>query len=152
MFGRSPALNETFVTVVGNLVDDPKLRTLEAGQDLASFRIASTSRRFDRDSQRWVDSSQLFLGVTCWRELAGNAAASLRRGDPVVVSGKLSTRTYEKDGQNRSVCELEALAIGPDLARGTAVFRRTPRSASEEPAGATADPAAAESRLVGAGV
>jgi single-strand DNA-binding protein len=70
----------------------------------------------------------------------------------VIVSGKLSTRTYEKDGQNRSVCELEALAIGPDLARGTAVFRRTPRSASEEPAGATADPAAAESRLVGAGV
>ncbi|HEY7101564.1 MAG TPA: single-stranded DNA-binding protein [Mycobacteriales bacterium] len=115
-----------------------------------SFRIASTSRRFDRDSQRWIDSAQLFLGVTCWRELAGNAAASLRRGDPVIVSGKLSTRTYEKDGQNRSVCELEALAVGPDLARGTAVFRRTPRSA-EEPAGATADPAAEES-LLGAGV
>ena len=65
--------------------------------------------------------------MTCWRELAGNAAASLRRGDPVIVSGKLSTRTYEKDGQTRSVCELEALAVGPDLARGTAVFRRTPR-------------------------
>jgi single-strand DNA-binding protein len=151
MFERSPALNETFVTVVGNLVDDPKLRTLDAGQDVASFRIASTSRRFDRDGQRWVDAGQLFLGVTCWRELAGNAAASLRRGDPVIVSGKLSTRTYEKDGQNRSVCELEALAVGPDLARGTAVFRRTPRTA-DEPAGAVADPAAGESRLVGAGV
>ena len=151
MFERTPALNETFVTVVGNLVDDPKLRTIEAGKELASFRIAATSRRFDRDSQRWVDAGQLFLGVTCWRELAANAAASLRRGDPVIVSGKLSTRTYEKDGQNRSVCELEALAIGPDLARGTAVFRRTPRS-TEEPAGATADPAAGESRLVGAGV
>ena len=62
MFGRSTALNETFVTVVGNLVDDPKLRTLEAGQDLASFRIASTSRRFDRDSQRWVDAGSCSSG------------------------------------------------------------------------------------------
>jgi single-strand DNA-binding protein len=151
MFGRSPALNETFVTVVGNLVDDPKLRTIEAGKDVASFRIASTSRRFDRESQRWVDSGQLFLGVSCWRELAGNAAASLRKGDPVIVSGKLSTRTYEKDGQTRSVCELEALAVGPDLARGTAVFRRTPKPV-EEPAGAPAEPGPEASQLVGAGV
>ena len=144
-------MNETFVTVVGNLVEDPKLRTIEAGQDVASFRIASTSRRFDRDSQRWIDSAQLFLGVTCWRALAGNATASLRKGDPVVVTGKLTTRTYEKDGQTRSVCELEALAIGPDLARGTAVFRRSPRSAEDgggEPAAAGTE----ESRLVGAGV
>jgi single-strand DNA-binding protein len=114
---------------------------------VASFRIASTSRRFDRATQRWVDSGQLFLGVSCWRELGTNAAVSLHKGDPVIVSGKLSTRTYEKDGQSRSVCELEALAVGPDLARGTAVFRRTPRLA-EEPAAAPAD----ESRLVGAGV
>jgi single-strand DNA-binding protein len=149
-------MNETFVTVVGNLVDDPKLRTIEAGQDVAGFRVASTSRRFDRDSQRWTDSAQLFLAVSCWRALAGNATASLRKGDPVVVTGKLTTRTYEKDGQTRSVCELEALAIGPDLARGTAVFRRSPRSAEDgggepgggEPGGAGAD----ESRLVGAGV
>ncbi len=144
-------MNETLVTVVGNLVDDPKLRTIEAGQDVASFRIASTSRRFDKDSQRWIDSSQLFLGVSCWRALAGNATASLRKGDPVVVTGKLTTRTYEKDGQTRSVCELEALAIGPDLARGTAVFRRSPRSAEDgggEPGGAGAE----ETRLVGAGV
>jgi single-strand DNA-binding protein len=154
-------MNETFVTVVGNLVEDPKLRTIEAGQDVASFRIASTSRRFDRDSQRWIDSAQLFLGVTCWRALAGNATASLRKGDPVVVTGKLTTRTYEKDGQTRSVCELEALAIGPDLARGTAVFRRSPRPAEDAGSeAAAADSTAAadladpadESRLVGAGV
>jgi single-strand DNA-binding protein len=137
--------------VVGNLVEDPKLRTIEAGQDVASFRIASTSRRFDRDSQRWIDSAQLFLGVTCWRALAGNATASLRKGDPVVVTGKLTTRTYEKDGQTRSVCELEALAIGPDLARGTAVVRRSPRPA-EETGGEAAEAGADESRLVGAGV
>jgi single-strand DNA-binding protein len=150
-------MNETFVTVVGNLVDDPKLRTIEAGQDVAGFRIASTSRRFDRDSQSWIDSGQLFLAVSCWRALAGNAAASLRKGDPVVVTGKLTTRTYEKDGQTRSVCELEALAIGPDLARGTAVFRRSPRPAEDtgsEAAAASAASAASadESRLVGAGV
>jgi single-strand DNA-binding protein len=145
-------LNETFVTVVGNLVDDPKLRTIEAGQDVASFRIASTSRRFDRDTGRWIDSGQLFLGITCWRTLAANATASLRKGDPVVVNGKLTTRTYEKDGQTRSVCELEALAIGPDLARGTAVFRRSPRPAEDGGAGGTETAAAAESELVGAGV
>jgi single-strand DNA-binding protein len=145
-------LNETFVTVVGNLVDDPKLRTIEAGQELASFRIASTSRRFDRDTGRWVDSGQLFLGITCWRTLATNATTSLRKGDPVIVNGKLTTRTYEKDGQTRSVCELEALAIGPDLARGTAVFRRSPRPAEDGGGGGTGATAAPGSELVGAGV
>ena len=145
-------MNETFVTVVGNLVDDPRLRTIEAGKELASFRIASTSRRFDRDTGRWVDSGQLFLGITCWRTLATNATASLRKGDPVIVNGKLTTRTYEKDGQTRSVCELEALAIGPDLARGTAVFRRSPRAAEDGGGGGTEAVAAAESELVGAGV
>jgi single-strand DNA-binding protein len=146
-------MNETLVTVVGNLVDDPKLRTIEAGQDVASFRIASTSRRFDKDSQRWIDSGQLFLGVSCWRALAGNATASLRKGDPVVVTGKLTTRTYEKDGQTRTVCELEALAIGPDLARGTAVFRRSPRPAEETgDSSASGAGSADDSRLVGAAV
>ena len=123
-------MNETTVTVVGNLVDDPRLRTTDSGVDVAGFRVASTSRRFDRDTRRWVDSASLFLSVTCWRALAGNAVASLRKGDPVVVTGKLATRTYEKDGQVRSVCELEAVAVGPDLARGTAVFRRSPRPAT----------------------
>lgn len=129
-------MNETNVTVVGNLVDDPRLRTTETGVDVAGFRVASTTRRWDRATGRWSDGGSLFLSVTCWRGLAGNAAASLRKGDPVVVTGRLSTRTYEKDGQSRSTCELEALAIGPDLARGIAVFRRAPRppgSGAEEP-------------------
>jgi len=130
------AMNETSVTLVGNLVDDPRLRTTETGVDVAGFRVASTARRWDRATGRWSDAGSLFLSVTCWRALAGNAVASLRKGDPVVVTGRLSTRTYEKDGQTRSTCELEAVAIGPDLARGTAVFRRSPRPASsgEEPA------------------
>ena len=154
-------MNETSVTVVGNLVDDPRLRTAETGVDVASFRVASTSRRFDRDAGRWIDSASLFLSVTCWRTLAGNAVASLRKGDPVVVTGRLSTRTYEKDGQVRSTCELEAVAVGPDLARGTAVFRRSPRSAApgssvepEPEAGTETEPAPAEADgvLAAAGV
>jgi len=130
-------MNDTTVTVVGNLVEDPRIRTTDSGVDVAGFRVASTSRRYDRDGGRWVDSASLFLSVTCWRALAGNAVASLRKGDPVVVTGRLSTRTYEKDGQVRSVCELEASALGPDLARGTAVFRRTPRATSASEPGAS---------------
>jgi single-strand DNA-binding protein len=156
-------VNETSVTVVGNLVDDPRLRSTDAGVVVASFRVASTSRRYDRESRRWVDSASLFLSVSCWRTLAGNAVASLRKGDPVVVTGRLSTRTWEKDGQVRSSCELEAVAVGPDLARGTAVFRRSPRAvAPGSPPGDDAEPEspgsdevadpAPEVRLAAAGV
>lgn len=139
-------MNETSVTLVGNLVDDPRLRTTETGVDVAGFRVASTARRWDRATGRWSDAGSLFLNVTCWRALAGNAVASLRKGDPVVVTGRLSTRTYEKDGQVRSACELEAIAIGPDLARGIAVFRRAPRPAgagSDQPPGDAGSTAAA---------
>lgn len=125
-------INETTVTMVGNLVEDPKQRTTESGIDLAVFRLASTARKFDAQTGRHVDAGSLFLSVTCWRTLAGNVAASLRKGDPVVVTGRLFTRSYEKDGQTRSVVEMEAHAIGPDLARGTAVFRRTPRGPSAD--------------------
>lgn len=142
-------MNETIVTMVGNLVDDPKLRTTDGGAEVAGFRVASTSRRFDKTEQRWVDGGALFLSVSCWRALGVNATTSLRRGDPVVVTGKLTTRTYEKDGQTRSVVELEALAIGPDLARGTAVFRRSPRP-PEDAAGTGAE--ADEPVLAGAAV
>ena len=135
-------INETTVTVVGNLVEDPKQRTTESGIDLAVFRVASTARKFDSQAGRHVDATSLFLSVTCWRTLAGNVSASLRKGDPVVVTGRLFTRSYEKDGQSRSVIEMEAHAVGPDLARGTAVFRRTPRGpATEGSPGAAADSA-----------
>ncbi len=118
-------MHETMITVVGNLVDDPKLRTTESGVEVTSFRIASTSRRLDRETNSWVDYGQLFLGVSCWRSLGVNVVASLRKGDPVVVSGRLFTRQYERDGQLRSSYEMDAVAVGPDLARGTATFQRT---------------------------
>jgi len=117
-------MHETMITVVGNLVDDPKLRTTESGVEVTSFRVASTSRRLDRETNRWVDYGQLFLGVSCWRSLGVNVVASLRKGDPVVVSGRLFTRQYERDGQLRSSYEMDAVAVGPDLARGTATFQR----------------------------
>jgi single-strand DNA-binding protein len=120
-------VNETIVTVVGNLVDDPTLRQTDSGVEVAGFRVGSTSRRYDRETGRWVDAGTLFLHVTCWRALGANVAASLGKGDPVVVSGRLFTRTYERDGQTRTSYELDALAVGPDLARGRASFQRTAR-------------------------
>ena len=146
-------MNETFVTVVGNLVDEPKLRVVQGDTEVASFRIASTSRRYDKETAGWIDGGTLFLGVTCWRQLAANLVDSgLHRGDPVVVSGKLSTRSYEKDGQTRSVCELEALALGPDLSRGTATFRRASRPLDDTTIPAPAATGPELGRLVGAGV
>jgi single-strand DNA-binding protein len=140
-------MNETQVTVVGNVVDDPRLRRTEGGVEVAGFRIASTSRRYDREAGRWADSGSLFLQVSCWRTLGVNVVDSLRKGDPVLVVGRLSTRTYERDGQVRSSYELEATAVGPDLARGTARFERTvrvPPTYSVGPAAGTAAAAPAE--------
>jgi single-strand DNA-binding protein len=116
---------ETLITVVGNVVDDPKLRSTESGVEVTGFRIASTARRYDRGSDRWVDYGQLFLSVSCWRVLAVNVVASLHKGDPVLVSGRLFTRQYEREGQLRSSYEMDAVAVGPDLARGTASFQRS---------------------------
>jgi single-strand DNA-binding protein len=121
-------MNETVVTVVGNLVDDPRMRTTDSGIEVTSFRVASTARRFDREAARWVDAGSVFLGVTCWRSLGVNVVASLRKGDPVVVHGRLFTRQYERDGQVRSSYEMDAAAVGPDLARGTASFQRVARA------------------------
>lgn len=118
-------MNDTVVTVVGNLVDNPTVRRTNKGVDVASFRIGSTARRYDKEAEKWVDSESLFVRVSCWRQLAINVVDSLRRGDPVVVVGRLFTRQYDKDGQTRSSFELEASALGHDLTRGTAVFHRT---------------------------
>jgi len=116
---------DTMITVVGNLVDDPKLRHTATGTPVASFRIASTSRRFDQASGRHVDGNRLFLTVTCWQEMAANVAGSLRKGQPVVVFGRLLSREYTKDEQVRVTFEMTAEAVGPNLARGRAEFTRS---------------------------
>lgn len=119
-------MNDTYVTVVGNLVTDPELRHLESnGTTVLHFRIGSTARRWDRTSGGWIDGNTLFVNVNCWRSLAENASRSLFKGDPVVVTGRLYSREYTgDDGLRRVTFDLEAAAIGHNLARGTSTFRR----------------------------
>lgn len=92
-------MNDTYVTVVGNVVENPRYLATASGAHLASFRLASTSRRYDRQEGRWRDGDTLFLNVACWRWLGDNVAASVKKGDPLVVSGRLRMRSYTgKDG------------------------------------------------------
>ncbi len=121
----------TPVTVVGTLVGDTRLRRVAPdGRLVLNFRIVSNERRYDKASESWVNGDSLFLNVSCWRTLAENAA-SLVKGDPVIVSGRLRTREWTTDeGVRRSVVEMEASALGPDLARCTATLRKQRR---EEP-------------------
>ncbi len=121
----------TPVTVVGTLVSDTRLRRVAPdGRLVLNFRIVSNERRYDKASQSWVNGDSLFLSVSCWRTLAENAA-SLVKGDPVIVSGRLRTREWTtEEGVRRSVVEMEASALGPDLARCAATVRKQRR---EEP-------------------
>ncbi|HEY2982631.1 MAG TPA: single-stranded DNA-binding protein [Jatrophihabitantaceae bacterium] len=120
-------MNDTYITIVGNVVDVPRLRQTNSGVPVASFRIASTSRRFDRDTGEWADNERLFATVTCWRAMAHNAAQSLKKGQPVVATGRFYSREYVKDEVTRMSYELDAVAVGHDLSRGTAEFTKIVR-------------------------
>lgn len=120
-------MNDTYLTIVGNAVDDPRMRTTGAGVPVASFRIASTSRRLNHETNRWEDNERLFATVTCWRALAQNVAASVKKGQPVVVTGRFYSREYVKDEVSRMSYELDAIAVGHDLARGTSQFTKVAR-------------------------
>lgn len=121
---------DSLITLVGNLVADPRLNHTKDGHAVASFRIASTPRRFDRAAGEWRDGETWFVNVTCWRGLAENAAATLRRGHSVVVHGRLAVKTYEtREGERRESLEIDAMAVGPDLARAVAEVRRPQRAA-----------------------
>lgn len=121
-------MNDTTMTVVGNVVDAPRMRITKNGHAVTNFRVASTSRRFDREQERYVDNATLFVNVTCWRAMAENAATSLRKGQPVVVTGRYYSREYVVNEMARVAYELEANAIGHDLSRGTSEFTKTVRS------------------------
>jgi single-strand DNA-binding protein len=125
-------VNETMTTVVGNVITDVKQRRIADGTRVASFRMASNERRFDKETQQWVNGDSLFVTVSCWRKLALGVGASLMKGDPVMVTGRLFTRGYEVEGQKRSVTELEAVAVGPDLSRCVADVSRARRQATED--------------------
>jgi single-strand DNA-binding protein len=122
-------MNETTMTIVGNLVDAPKLRRTKSGHFVANFRVASTPRRYDREKAAWVDGDTLFVTVTCWRALGENVAQSLHKGQPVVVHGRYYQREYEQNETLRTAYELEAIAVGPDLTRGVSTFERVSRAA-----------------------
>ena len=120
---------DTQVTVVGNLVADPRMAYTKDGQPIASFRLASTPRRFDRASGEWKDGDTLFTSVTCWRALAENVHLSLRKGNSVIVIGRLSVRPYEtRDGDKRQSVDIDAMAVGPELGRATTIIKRVERS------------------------
>lgn len=121
-------MNETLMTIVGNVVDDPRRRETRNGHAVTNFRVASTSRRYDREQERFVDSGTLFITVTCWRSLADNVDKSIRKGHPVVVFGRYYMREYRVEEQVRTAYELEAIAVGHDLTRGTTQFTRVYRS------------------------
>jgi len=120
---------ETVITVVGNLVDDPELRFTPSGAAVANFRIASTPRTFDKQTNEWKDGDALFLSCSVWRQAAENVAESLQRGMRVVVQGRLKSRTYEtREGEKRTVFEIEVEEVGPSLKYATAKVTRTTRS------------------------
>ena len=118
-------MNDTPVTLVGNLVEDPRMRLTKKGNAVTNFRIASTPRHFDREQNQWVDDTTLFMNVACWRALAENVAPSLKKGQPVIVTGRLFARSYTVDEQTRVSYELDAIAVGHDLSRGTSEFNKT---------------------------
>ena len=120
---------DTTITVIGNLTDDPELRFTPSGAAVAKFRIASTPRFLDKASGEWKDGEPLFLACNVWRQVAENVAESLQRGSRVIVSGRLRMRSYEtKEGEKRTVIELEVDEIGPSLRYATAKVQRMSRS------------------------
>lgn len=123
------AAGDVTITVIGNLTDDPELRFTPSGAAVAKFRVASTPRFMDRTSGEWKDGEPLFLSCTVWRQAAENVAESLQRGARVIVSGRLRQRSYEtKEGEKRTVMELEVDEIGPSLRYATAKVQKMSRS------------------------
>jgi single-strand DNA-binding protein len=126
------AAGDTQITIAGNLVDDPELRFTPAGQPVARFRIASTPRFLDKNTNEWKDGDSLFLTCNVWRQAAENVAESLTRGMRVIVSGRLRQRSYEtKEGEKRTVYEVEVDDVGPSLRNASAKVNRVARSGGD---------------------
>src|ERR1700760_165704 len=119
---------DTVITVVGNLTDDPELRFTPSGAAVANFTVASTPRTFDRQSGEWKDGEALFMRCNIWRQAAENVAETLTRGARVIVSGRLKQRSYEtREGEKRTVVELEVEEVGPSLKYATAKVNKVSR-------------------------
>ncbi|MBX6382910.1 MAG: single-stranded DNA-binding protein [Microbispora sp.] len=135
------AAGDTQITLVGNLVDDPELRFTPTGQAVARFRVASTPRFLDRQTNEWKDGEGLFLTCNVWRQAAENVAESLQRGMRVIVQGRLRQRSYEtKEGEKRTVYEVEVDEVGPSLRNATAKVNKTSRQGGGGFGGPANDP------------
>jgi single-strand DNA-binding protein len=123
---RISMMNEAHISLTGYVATQPRLRPIREGLQALSMRVAWTPRWLDRATGEWADGNTSYVTVTCWRKLADNAALSLRKGDPVVVKGRLSVRTYDdKEGVSRTQVDVDATSVGHDLCRGVAQFQRT---------------------------
>ena len=130
------AAGDTQITIAGNLVDDPELRFTPSGQPVAKFRVASTPRFLDKNTNEWKDGDSLFLTCNVWRQAAENVAESLTRGTRVIVSGRLRQRSYEtKEGEKRTVYEVEVDDVGPSLRNASAKVNKMARNGSGGPGG-----------------
>lgn len=128
--------NETPITVIGNLVDDPGLRFTPSGAAVCNFRIASTPRVFNKNTNEWEDGEGLFLTCNVWRQAAENVAESLQKGMRVLVNDRLRQRSYEtREGEKRTVYEVEVDEVGPSLKYATAKVTRTQRDGQPQPQG-----------------
>lgn len=120
-------MSQSQITVVGNVVDSPVRRRAGSGE-VTKFRMAATDRYFDSAAGQWVDGDTFYVDVDAWNALGASISSCVVKGDPVVVTGKIATSEYEVDGAKRSRPVIKAAAVGHDLSRGSAVFKRTPRT------------------------
>ena len=138
------AAGDTTITLIGNLVDDPELRFTPSGAAVAKFRVASTPRYLDKQTNEWKDGESLFLQCQIWRQAAENCAESLTKGMRVILSGRLKQRSYEtKEGEKRTVFEVEVDEVGPSLRNATAKVTKAQRTGGS--GGGFTAPAAADS-------
>lgn len=136
-------------TIIGNLTGDPELKFTPSGDAVANFTVASTPRTFDRKANEWKDGETLFMRCSLWKEAAENLAESLKRGTRVIVTGRLKSRSYEtKEGENRTVVELEVDEIGPSIRYATVQVTKAGKAGSNSPTQA-ADPWATASAVPG---
>ena len=143
-------MNETTLTITGNLVEDPELRFTPAGQPVAKFRVASTPRYLDKASGEWKDGDGLFLTCNVWRQMAENVAESLQRGMRVIVQGRLRQRSYEtKEGEKRTVYEVEVDEVGPSLRNASAKVNKVTRSGNGASTGKPASTSSSGSKEAG---
>lgn len=129
-------MNETMVTVVGNVATRVDFRVTQAGVPSVRFRLAATVRRFDTERGGWTDAHTSFFTVWAWRQLAENVAGSLSVGEPVLVRGRLRVRNYERDGQRHTDAVIDATSVGHDLSLGTSAFHRAGKARPSQGQGA----------------